>query len=218
MINLATPEIWLVCGSQHLYGPGPLQQVAAHGREIAGAFADSPKLPLKTEFKALLTTPDEIAKLCLDANSDPNCAGLILWMHTFSPSKMWVRGLNTLQQAVRPSPHPVQSRPAVGRDRHGLHEPEPVGPRRPGGGLHPRPHASAAQSRRRPLVRSGGAGPRRRLDARGARLARLAGGEILPLRRQHAPGRGHRRRQGRGRNEVRLRDQRLRRRRSRRRR
>ena len=98
MIDLATPEIWLVCGSQHLYGPGPLEQVAAHGREIAGAFAGSPKLPLKTEFKALLTTPDEIAKLCLDANSDPGCAGLIVWMHTFSPSKMWVRGLNTLEK------------------------------------------------------------------------------------------------------------------------
>src|SRR5277367_4028667 len=98
MINLANPEIWFVCGSQHLYGPGPLQQVAAHGREIASALADSPKLPLKTVFKALLTTPDEIAKLCLDANADPNCAGLILWMHTFSPSKMWVRGLNALQK------------------------------------------------------------------------------------------------------------------------
>lgn len=98
MINLATPEVWLVCGSQHLYGPGPLQQVAAHGRGIADAFAGSAKLPLKTEFKALLTTPDEIAKLCLDANSDPNCAGLIVWMHTFSPSKMWVRGLNALQK------------------------------------------------------------------------------------------------------------------------
>ena len=98
MIGLATPEIWLVCGSQHLYGPGPLQEVEAHAREIAGAFANSPKLPLKTQFKALLTTPDEIAKLCLDANSDPDCAGLILWMHTFSPSKMWVRGLKALQK------------------------------------------------------------------------------------------------------------------------
>src|ERR1700674_2669286 len=69
MINLATPKIWLVCGSQHLYGPGPLQQVAAHAQEIANALADSSKLPLKTEFKALLTTPDEIAKLCLAANA-----------------------------------------------------------------------------------------------------------------------------------------------------
>src|SRR6202035_3051839 len=98
IINLATREIWLVCGSQHLYGPGPLQEVAAHAQEIASALGDAPKLPLKTEFKALLTTTDEIAKLCLDANSDPNCAGIILWMHTFSPSRMWVRGLNALQK------------------------------------------------------------------------------------------------------------------------
>ena len=143
MIGLATPEIWLVCGSQHLYGPGPLEQVAAHAREIAGALADSPKLPLKTQFKALLTTPDEIAKLCLEANSDPDCAGLILWMHTFSPSKMWVRGLERAAKAVRASPYPVRSRPAVGHDRHGLHEPEPVGAWRPGGGLHPHAHASS---------------------------------------------------------------------------
>jgi L-arabinose isomerase len=98
MINLATPEIWFVCGSQHLYGPGPLQRVAADARDIAGALADSPKLPLKTVSKALLTTPDEIAKLCMEANSDENCAGLILWMHTFSPSKMWIRGLNALRK------------------------------------------------------------------------------------------------------------------------
>src|SRR6185437_7015188 len=81
-----------------LYGEGPLREVAAHGEEIAGALGRSRKLPLKVSFKALLTTPDEIARLCLEANSDANCAGLILWMHTFSPSKMWVRGLNTLQK------------------------------------------------------------------------------------------------------------------------
>ena len=98
MILLANPEIWLVCGSQHLYGPGPLKQVAADAEQIAAGLAKSKKLPLKTVFKALLTTPDEIAKLCLEANSDPNCAGLILWMHTFSPSKMWIRGLNVLQK------------------------------------------------------------------------------------------------------------------------
>lgn len=96
MINLASPEIWFVCGSQHLYGPGPLAEVAADAQRIAKALADSKKLPLKTVFKELLTTPDEIAKLCVEANSDESCAGLILWMHTFSPSKMWIRGLNAL--------------------------------------------------------------------------------------------------------------------------
>ncbi len=98
MKNLSSPVIWFVCGSQHLYGPGPLKQVAANAREVAGALAAAKKLPLQTVFKALLTTPDEIAQLCLDANSDAYCAGLILWMHTFSPSKMWIRGLTTLKK------------------------------------------------------------------------------------------------------------------------
>ncbi len=95
---LASPQIWFVCGSQHLYGPGPLKQVAANAREVAAALAASKKLPLKTVFKALLTTPDEIAQLCIDANSNADCAGLILWMHTFSPAKMWIRGLTTLKK------------------------------------------------------------------------------------------------------------------------
>ena len=98
MINLATPEIWFVCGSQHLYGAGPLQKVAADARDIVGGLAQSPKLPLKLVYKALLTTPDEIVKLCMEANADANCAGLVLWMHTFSPSKMWIRGLVALQK------------------------------------------------------------------------------------------------------------------------
>ena len=96
--NLSSPEIWFVCGSQHLYGPGPLKQVAENAQKVADALAASKQLPLKTVFKALLTTPDEIAKLCVAANSDENCAGLILWMHTFSPSKMWIRGLSVLRK------------------------------------------------------------------------------------------------------------------------
>jgi L-arabinose isomerase len=95
---LASPEIWFVCGSQHLYGPGPLKQVAANAQQVADALGKSKKLPLKTVFKALVTTPDEITNLCIEANSNPNCAGLILWMHTFSPSKMWIRGLTTLKK------------------------------------------------------------------------------------------------------------------------
>ena len=99
---LASPEIWFVCGSQHLYGPGPLKQVAANAQEVANALAKSKKLPLKTSFKALLTTPDEITAVMLAANADPRCAGLILWMHTFSPSKMWIGGLT---QARKPLLH-----------------------------------------------------------------------------------------------------------------
>jgi L-arabinose isomerase len=95
---LASPEIWFVCGSQHLYGPGPLKQVAANARAVTDALADAKALPLKTRFKALLTTPDEITNVMLAANADTNCAGLILWMHTFSPSKMWIRGLSVLKK------------------------------------------------------------------------------------------------------------------------
>ncbi len=98
MQNLSSPAIWFVCGSQHLYGPGPLKQVAANARTVAAALAASKRLPLKTQFKALLTTPDEITSVMLAANNDANCAGLILWMHTFSPSKMWIRGLSVLKK------------------------------------------------------------------------------------------------------------------------
>ncbi|HND60837.1 MAG TPA: L-arabinose isomerase [Opitutaceae bacterium] len=98
MKHLASPEIWFVCGSQHLYGPGPLKQVAANAQAVVDALAASRRLPLKTVFKALLTTPDEITNVMLAANNDANCAGLILWMHTFSPSKMWIRGLNVVRK------------------------------------------------------------------------------------------------------------------------
>ena len=98
MVNFSNPVVWLVCGSQHLYGPSPLKQVADNASTIAGALAESKALPLKTIFKSVVTTSDEIAKLCHEANADDNCAGLILWMHTFSPSKMWIRGLGALKK------------------------------------------------------------------------------------------------------------------------
>ncbi len=98
LVHTSPSEIWFVCGSQHLYGPGPLKQVAANAREVATALGASKHVPVKIVFKALLTTPDEITQLCLDANADPKCAGLILWMHTFSPSKMWIRGLTSLKK------------------------------------------------------------------------------------------------------------------------
>jgi len=97
-MHIDTPEIWFVCGSQHLYGPGPLREVSAHADEIAGALSQVKTLPLKVVAKPLVTTPDEILKLCVAANSDDNCAGLILWMHTFSPSKMWIRGLGVIKK------------------------------------------------------------------------------------------------------------------------
>jgi len=89
---MKTPSLWFITGSQHLYGPETLKQVAANAQAIVGGLA----LPLPLVFKPVLTTPDAIRALMLAANSDPSCAGLILWMHTFSPSKMWIGGLSAL--------------------------------------------------------------------------------------------------------------------------
>lgn len=98
VVNLSTPEIWFVCGSQHLYGPGPLKQVAANAQAVVDGLVKSKRLPLPLKFKALLVDSDQIAKVCVEANADANCAGLVLWMHTFSPSKMWIRGLTSLKK------------------------------------------------------------------------------------------------------------------------
>ena len=93
-------EIWFVTGSQHLYGPETLKQVAVNSQAIAKALDESKAIPVRVVFKPVLTTPDVIRQLCIDANAAPNCAGLILWMHTFSPSKMWIGGLTQLRKPV----------------------------------------------------------------------------------------------------------------------
>jgi L-arabinose isomerase len=96
MYNFNNKEIWFVTGSQHLYGPDTLLQVAADSRVIAEALDNSPKIPARVLFKPVLTTSDSIYELCSAANNNKNCIGLITWMHTFSPAKMWIRGLSVL--------------------------------------------------------------------------------------------------------------------------
>ncbi|MDO8542191.1 MAG: L-arabinose isomerase [Opitutaceae bacterium] len=93
---LASPAIWFVTGSQHLYGRAALGQVAKNAQAIVAELNDSKRIPLDVVFKPVLKTPDEVRQLCLDANHSATCAGLILWMHTFSPAKMWIGGLNAL--------------------------------------------------------------------------------------------------------------------------
>jgi L-arabinose isomerase len=93
-------EIWFVTGSQHLYGPAALEQVAANSRELVGGLNASRGLPLPVVFKEVATTPDGITALLTAANNDSRCAGLITWMHTFSPSKMWIGGLAALRKPV----------------------------------------------------------------------------------------------------------------------
>jgi len=98
MVDLKQYEVWFVTGSQHLYGPKTLETVAEHSREIAAFLDASPQIPAQIVFKPVLTTPDAIRQLCLEANSTKNCVGLITWMHTFSPAKMWIAGLSLLKK------------------------------------------------------------------------------------------------------------------------
>ena len=98
MQHLATPTLWFVVGSQHLYGPGPLEEVAANGERVARELGAAGAMPLPVVFAGLLTTPDEVRSLVDRANADAECAGLILWMHTFSPAKMWIGGLSALRK------------------------------------------------------------------------------------------------------------------------
>ncbi|MCL4394017.1 MAG: L-arabinose isomerase [Chloroflexi bacterium] len=96
MIDLKSLQVWFVTGSQHLYGNEALEQVAENSKQIARAIDASDKIPVRVVFKQVLTTPDAIRQLAMEANADPNCIGLITWMHTFSPAKMWIAGLKTL--------------------------------------------------------------------------------------------------------------------------
>jgi L-arabinose isomerase len=93
-------EVWFVTGSQHLYGPETLKQVAADSLEIAKALSASPAIPCKVVFKPVLVSPDSVTELASAANTTPACIGLIIWCHTFSPSKMWINGLKQLRKPV----------------------------------------------------------------------------------------------------------------------
>jgi L-arabinose isomerase len=102
MKPLAQYEIWFVTGSQHLYGPKTLDQVAADSKEIVAALDASSAIPVRVVFKPVMVTADSVTELMLAANSAPNCIGVVTWCHTFSPSKMWINGL---KQLVKPALH-----------------------------------------------------------------------------------------------------------------
>ena len=96
--DLKKLEAWFITGSQHLYGEETLKQVDRDSMEIAKALDASAVIPVKIVFKPVLTTPEAIHALCKEANNAPNCIGLVAWMHTFSPSKMWIAGLKALNK------------------------------------------------------------------------------------------------------------------------
>ncbi len=98
MIDLKQREAWFITGSQHLYGKETLDKVAEHAREIARELSASAEIPVAVVFKPIVTTPEAILEVCREANSAKNCVGLIAWMHTFSPAKMWIAGLTALRK------------------------------------------------------------------------------------------------------------------------
>ena len=95
-MKLKSLEVWFAAGSQHLYGPEALTKVAENSQKIAEALGQEAAVPVRIVFKPVLTTPDEIRALCREANGVESCIGLIFWMHTFSPAKMWIAGLQSL--------------------------------------------------------------------------------------------------------------------------
>ncbi|MFM9907817.1 MAG: L-arabinose isomerase [Chitinophagaceae bacterium] len=93
-------EIWFITGSQHLYGEETLRQVASHSKKISDALNKSKHIPVQIKYKSVVKTPEEIYNIIVDANTTKNCIGIITWMHTFSPAKMWINGLKILQKPL----------------------------------------------------------------------------------------------------------------------
>jgi hypothetical protein len=203
-------EVWFVTGSQHLYGPAvSSRSPRTRGPSRLPRFAAAGPGPGRRQAGRL--DPGVDRRDAPRRRHSAACVGVIAWMHTFSPAKMWIAGLTDLRKPLAPSPHAVQPRPAVVVHRHGLHEPEPVGPRRS--------EFAFIQTRLRrarktvvghwedPVV----AGEARARGAGRPSAGTRRTGFDRPFRRQHARGRGHRGRQGRGPGAARVLGQRLRR-------
>ena len=93
-------EVWFLTGSQSLYGDETLKQVADQSQAVVDTLNAAAELPIKATWKPVLTTPESIKAICLEASANPKCIGVIVWMHTFSPAKMWIAGLNALQTPI----------------------------------------------------------------------------------------------------------------------
>jgi len=93
-------EVWFLVGSQALYGEDTLQQVAQQSQEVARTIDSSSQIPVRVIWKPILKTPEAIKEICLAASSDSKCIGVIVWMHTFSPAKMWIAGLLNLTKPL----------------------------------------------------------------------------------------------------------------------
>ena len=100
MIDISNLEAWFVTGSQHLYGAETLKKVEQHANAIALGLGASPAIPTKIVAKPVMTSSELIDQLCQDDNGSKNCIGVITWMHTFSPARMWIAGLRSLHKPL----------------------------------------------------------------------------------------------------------------------
>jgi L-arabinose isomerase len=96
----ADQEIWFLTGSQGLYGDDVLHQVAKQSRNIAEILGQPGKVPVRIVWKPVLTDADSIRRMCQEASASDTCVGVIVWMHTFSPAKMWIAGLSALDRPL----------------------------------------------------------------------------------------------------------------------
>ena len=93
-------EVWFLTGSQHLYGEETLRRVAEQSRSIAAMLGEAQAIRVKLVWKPVLTDHDAIRRTVLEANADDRVVGLMAWMHTFSPAKMWIAGLSALDKPL----------------------------------------------------------------------------------------------------------------------
>ena len=99
MLKVKNYEFWFVTGSQPLYGPEVIDQVKENSKKVVEGLNES-GLPYKIVFKTVTTDSESVRKVCNEANVDENCAGIITWMHTFSPAKNWIHGLSQLRKPM----------------------------------------------------------------------------------------------------------------------
>lgn len=99
-MELKKLEVWFVTGSQHLYGEETLLKVAEHSKQIAAALDAAPQIPVTVVWKPVVKSPEEIYHLIMEANGAKNVIGIVAWMHTFSPAKMWIGGLKAMQKPL----------------------------------------------------------------------------------------------------------------------
>jgi len=100
MLKAREYEFWFVTGSQLLYGEETLREVEINSKKMVEGLGIDPKIPYTIVFKSVVKEADSIRRIFLEANADDKCAGVITWMHTFSPSKMWIAGLSALQKPL----------------------------------------------------------------------------------------------------------------------